>query len=54
LIWDCAEINYVKFRGVLDVRPVEEQLGYRIQYREIRAGRKEYADRLLRVSRFAG
>ena len=36
---------YVKFRGVLDVRPVEEQLGYRIQYRDIRAGMKEYADR---------
>ena len=36
---------YVKFRGVLDVRPVEEQLGYRIQYRDIRTGMKEYADR---------
>ena len=39
------ERSYVKFRGVLDVRPVEEQLGYRIQYRDIRAGMKEYADR---------
>src|SRR5262249_49865188 len=39
------ERHYMKFRGVLDVRPVEEQLGYRIQYRDIRAGMKEYADR---------
>jgi nucleoside-diphosphate-sugar epimerase len=36
---------YVGFRGVLEVRPVEEQLGYRIRYRDIRAGMKEYADR---------
>ncbi|MEW5979401.1 MAG: NAD(P)-dependent oxidoreductase [Acidobacteriota bacterium] len=35
----------LKMRGVLDVRPVEEQLGYRIVYRDIRAGMKEYADR---------
>ncbi|MCI0621506.1 MAG: hypothetical protein L0387_07535, partial [Acidobacteria bacterium] len=35
----------LKMRGVHDVRPVEEQLGYRIQYRDIRAGMKEYADR---------
>ncbi|MBI1895871.1 MAG: NAD(P)-dependent oxidoreductase [Acidobacteria bacterium] len=35
----------LKMRGVLDVRPVEEQLGYRIKYRDIRAGMKEYADR---------
>jgi nucleoside-diphosphate-sugar epimerase len=35
----------VKFRGVLDVRPVEEQLGYTIQYRNIRAGMREYAER---------
>jgi UDP-glucose 4-epimerase len=35
----------LKFRGVLDVRPVEEQLGYKIRYRDIRAGMKEYADR---------
>ena len=27
------------------LQPVEEQLGYRIQYRDIRAGMKEYADR---------
>ena len=39
------ERHYQKFRGVLNVRPVEEQLGYRIQYRDIRAGMKEYADR---------
>jgi len=35
----------LKCRGVLDVRPVEEQLGYRILYRDIRAGMKEYAGR---------
>ena len=35
----------MKMRGVLDVRPVEEQLGYRIVYRDIRAGMREYADR---------
>ena len=35
----------LKMRGVLDVRPVEEQLGYRIVYRDIRAGMREYADR---------
>jgi nucleoside-diphosphate-sugar epimerase len=35
----------LKMRGVLDVRPVEEQLGYTIKYRDIRAGMKEYADR---------
>jgi nucleoside-diphosphate-sugar epimerase len=35
----------VKFRGVLDVQPVEEQLGYRIRYRDIRAGMLEYAER---------
>ena len=39
------ERHYLKFRGVLDVRPVEEQLGYRIQYRDIQVGMKEYADR---------
>jgi nucleoside-diphosphate-sugar epimerase len=35
----------LKMRGVHDVRPVEEQLGYRIRYRDIRTGMKEYADR---------
>lgn len=35
----------LKMRGAHDVRPVEEQLGYRIQYRDIRTGMKEYADR---------
>jgi hypothetical protein len=35
----------LKMRGVLDVRPVEEQLGYTIRYRDIRAGMAEYADR---------
>jgi len=39
------ERHYVKFRGVLDVRPVEEQLGYSIRYRDIRAGMIEYAER---------
>ena len=39
------ERNDVKIRGVHDVRPVEEQLGYRILYRDVRAGMKEYADR---------
>lgn len=34
-----------KFRGVHDVQPVEEQLGYRILYRDVRAGMQEYADR---------
>jgi UDP-glucose 4-epimerase len=35
----------LKMRGVHDVRPVEEQLAYRIQYRDVRDGMKEYADR---------
>jgi nucleoside-diphosphate-sugar epimerase len=35
----------LKMRGVHDVRPVEEQLGYHMLYRDIRAGMKEYADR---------
>jgi nucleoside-diphosphate-sugar epimerase len=35
----------LKFRGVLDVRPVAEQLGYEIRFRDIRAGMEEYADR---------
>ena len=35
----------LKMRGVHDMRPVEEQLGYQIQYRDIRAGMEEYADR---------
>ncbi len=35
----------LKFRGVLDVRPVEEQLDWRIRYRDIRTGMSEYADR---------
>jgi hypothetical protein len=35
----------LKMRGVHDIRPVEEQLGYRIRYVDIRAGMKEYADR---------
>lgn len=34
----------VKMRGVLDVAPVEEQLGYRIRFRDIRPGIVEYAD----------
>ncbi len=34
----------LKFRGVLDVKPVEEQLGYRIRYRDLRAGMEEYAE----------
>jgi UDP-glucose 4-epimerase len=44
-ITPTIERHYLKFRGVLDVRPVEEQLNYHIQYRDIRAGIKEYADR---------
>jgi len=44
-ITPLMERCYVGFRGVLDVSPVEEQLGYRIQYRDIRNGMKEYADR---------
>jgi nucleoside-diphosphate-sugar epimerase len=35
----------LKMRGVHDVRPVCEQLGYRIRYAGIRDGMKEYADR---------
>jgi nucleoside-diphosphate-sugar epimerase len=35
----------LKCRGVHDMRPVEEQLGYTIKYRDIRSGMKEYADR---------
>jgi UDP-glucose 4-epimerase len=35
----------LKFRGVLDVKPVEEQLGYRVRFRDVRAGMNEYADR---------
>ncbi len=35
----------LKFRGVHDVQPVSEQLGYRICYTDVRAGIKEYADR---------
>jgi hypothetical protein len=35
----------LKMRGVHDVRPVEEQLGYSIVYRDIRQGMREYADR---------
>jgi nucleoside-diphosphate-sugar epimerase len=39
------ERNDIKIRGVHDVGPVEEQLGYQILYRDIRDGVKEYADR---------
>jgi UDP-glucose 4-epimerase len=39
------ERNDLKIRGVHDVRPVEEQLGYAIRYRDVRAGMREYADR---------
>lgn len=35
----------IRMRGVLDVQPVEEQLGYAIKYRDIRQGMAEYADR---------
>lgn len=35
----------LKCRGVHDMRPVEEQLGYQIKYRDVREGMKEYADR---------
>jgi len=43
-------LNYIdsleiKMRGVLDVRPVEEQLGYQIKYRDVRKGMIEHADR---------
>jgi nucleoside-diphosphate-sugar epimerase len=33
----------LKMRGVHDVRPACEQLGYRIRYRDIREGMREYA-----------
>ena len=39
------ERNQVKMRGVLEVGPVEEQLGYHIRYRDVRPGLVEYADR---------
>ncbi len=39
------ERNDLKIRGVHDVRPVEEQLGYTMRYRDVRAGMREYADR---------
>jgi len=39
------ERHDLKFRGVLDVEPVAEQLGYQIRFRDIRAGMNEYADR---------
>jgi UDP-glucose 4-epimerase len=35
----------LKMRGVLDVQPVEEQLGYTIRFRDTRSGMREYADR---------
>jgi UDP-glucose 4-epimerase len=35
----------IRMRGVLDVRPVAEQLGYQIQYPTLRSGLIEYADR---------
>ena len=35
----------LKCRGVHDMEPVEDQLGYQIKYRDVRAGMKEYADR---------
>ena len=35
----------LKCRGVHDMRPVEEQLGYQMKYRDLREGMKEYADR---------
>ena len=44
----------LKMRGVHDVRPVEEQLGYRIKYADIRAGMKEYADRYCEYLRSQG
>jgi hypothetical protein len=39
------ERNDLKIRGVHDMRPVEEQFGYRIVYQDIRAGMKEHAER---------
>lgn len=46
----AGEFNFVdslevRMRGVLDVQPVEEQLGYQIQYRDLRQGITEHADR---------
>jgi UDP-glucose 4-epimerase len=35
----------VRMRGVLDVKPLAEQLNYQIQYQDIRKGMSEYADR---------
>jgi UDP-glucose 4-epimerase len=42
---DHVDTMEIRMRGVLDIRPVEEQLGYRILYRELRRGIVEYADR---------
>lgn len=44
----------LKMRGVHDIGPVEEQLGYRIRYRDIRAGMAEYADRYCEYLRSQG
>ncbi|MCU0451908.1 MAG: NAD(P)-dependent oxidoreductase [Bernardetiaceae bacterium] len=35
----------VRMRGVLDVKPVTEQLGYQFKYQDIRQGMAEHADR---------
>jgi hypothetical protein len=34
----------IKFRGVHDMRPVKEQLGYDVQYADIRDGIREYLE----------
>lgn len=44
----------LKMRGIHDVRPVEEQLGYQIRYRDVRAGMREYADRYCEYLRWLG
>jgi nucleoside-diphosphate-sugar epimerase len=34
----------IKFRGVHDMKPVEEQLGYRVKFSDVREGIKEYIE----------
>lgn len=40
-----ADRLQLPYRGVLDVKPVEEQLGYRIRYTSLRAGVEQYIGR---------
>jgi nucleoside-diphosphate-sugar epimerase len=44
----------IRFRGVVDMQPVVEQLGYSIKYTDIRAGIVEYMDRFDEYLRAVG